>query len=99
MAMKDNCACVVLDCPNHGNCQKCTSRHLKKGSLNYCAFYSILPELQEAIAESPESPTAKRLALMTGNRLALYGKLMEKHGLSKERQDKLLKEMADFSDY
>ena len=99
MEMKDICPCVNLDCPNHGNCAKCTSRHLSKGSLNYCAFYSVLSELQEAIAASPESPTAKRLALMTENRLATYGKLMEKHGLSKEGQDELLKKVADFSDY
>lgn len=99
MEMKDICPCVRLDCPNHGNCEKCTSRHLKKGSLNYCAFYLILPELQAAVAESPESPTAKRLALMIGKRLALYDKLMEKQGLSQEGQDKLLKKVADFSDY
>lgn len=99
MEMRDICPCVILDCPNHGNCQKCTSRHLNKGSLNYCAFYAVLPELQAAIAESPESPTAKRLAAMTGNRLALYGKVMEKHGLTQEGQDKLLKEVANFSDY
>jgi hypothetical protein len=97
--MKDICPCVNLDCPNHGNCAKCTSRHLNKGSLNYCAYYSVLSELQEAIGASPESPTAKRLALMTENRLATYGKLMEKHGLSKEGQDELLKKVADFSDY
>jgi hypothetical protein len=99
MEMKDICPCVKLDCPNHGNCQKCTSRHLKIRSLNYCAFYSVLSELQEAIAASPESPTAKRLASMTESRIATYGKLMEKHALSQKGQDKLLKEVADFSDY
>jgi hypothetical protein len=36
---------------------------------------------------------------MTENRLATYGKLMEKHALSQKGQDKLLKEVADFSDY
>jgi hypothetical protein len=99
MEMKDICPCVKIDCPNHGNCQKCTSRHLKMHSLNYCAFYTVLSELQEAISASPESPTAKKLALMTGNRLALYDKLIEKHSLSKEGQDELLKKVADFSDY
>ncbi len=99
MEMKAICPCVNLDCPNHGNCEKCISRHLKKGSLNYCAFYTVLSELQEAIDASPESPTAKKLALMTENIRATYGKLMEKHGLSKERQERLLKEAAHFSDY
>ena len=62
-------------------------------------IHIILPELQAAVAESPESPTAKRMALMIGNRLALYDKLMEKQGLTQEGQDQLLKKVADFSDY
>ncbi|MCE5265537.1 MAG: hypothetical protein LLG97_18670 [Deltaproteobacteria bacterium] len=99
MEMKEICPCVVLDCPNHGICAKCNSRHLKKGSLNYCAFYAVLPELQAAVAASPESPAAKKVALMVETRLALYDKLMDKHGLSRERQEKLRKEVADFSDY
>jgi hypothetical protein len=99
MGMNDICPCVKLECPNHGNCEKCTSRHLKLGSLNYCAFYTVLPELQESIAASPESPTAKKLASMVENRLTAYDKLMEKHGLSREGQEKLLKEVANFSDY
>jgi hypothetical protein len=94
---KEICPCVNLHCLNHGNCEKCTSAHLKQGSLHYCAFYSVLSELQEAIAASPESPTAKRLTLMTEPRLATYRKRMEKYGLSKEGQEKLLKEVADFS--
>ena len=99
MEMKDICPCVNLDCPNFGNCEKCTSRHLKKGSLNYCAFYTVLPDLQEAIAASPESPTAQLLASMTAKRLASYGKTMEKRGLSKEGQEQLLRKVTDFSDY
>jgi hypothetical protein len=99
MEMKDICPCVNMDCPNHGNCEKCTSRHLKRGYLNYCAFYTVLSELQEAIAASPESPTAKKLTSTIENRLANYGKLMERHGLSQKGQDQLLKEVADFSDY
>jgi hypothetical protein len=99
MEMKDICPCVVLDCPNHGDCAKCTSRHLKKGALNYCAFYTALPELQAAIAASPESPAAKKLAALTETRLAFYDRLMEKHGLSREKQEELRKKVADFSDY
>jgi hypothetical protein len=99
MEMKDICPCANLDCPNHGNCEKCTSRHLKKCSLHYCAFYTVLSELQEAICASPESPTAKKLASMIENRLAAYDKHMRKYGLSKKGQERLLKEVADFSDY
>jgi hypothetical protein len=59
----------------------------------------LLPELQEAVAAAPESPTAQKLAAAIGSRLANYGKLSEKHGLSAGRQEELLKKMADFSDY
>lgn len=99
MEIKEICPCVNLDCPNHGNCENCTSRHLNKGFLNYCAFYTVLPELQEAIAASPESQTARKLASMIENRLETYGKLTEKHGLSKEGQERLLRKVADYSDY
>ena len=99
MTMEEICPCVNLDCPNHGNCEKCTSRHLSKGGLNYCGFYTVLPQLQEAIEASPESPTAKKLLSMIETRLETYGKLTEKHGLSKEGQEGLLKQVANFSDY
>ena len=99
MEMKDICPCVNLDCPNHGNCEKCTSRHLNNGYTNYCSFYTILPLLQQAVAESPESPTARKLSAMIETRLASYAKLMGKHCLSQEGQDKLLKEVANFSDF
>lgn len=99
MKMTDICPCVNLDCPNHGNCENCTSRHLRKGDLNYCGFYAVLPELQEAIKASPESPTAQKLASMIENRLEIYAKLTAKHGLNNREQAQLLKKVADFSDY
>ncbi|MFC1798853.1 DUF6485 family protein [Thermodesulfobacteriota bacterium] len=99
MDMKEICPCVNIDCPNHGNCENCTSRHLRKGALNYCGFYTILPELQEAIKASPESQTAKKLASMIENRLETYGKLTAKHGLTNREQEQLLKMVSDFSDY
>jgi hypothetical protein len=98
MGKKEICPCVNLHCVNHGDCEKCTSAHLKQRSLHYCAFYSVLAELQEAMAASPESPTAKRLATMIEPRLATYRKRMEKYGLSEEREEKLLEEVADFND-
>jgi hypothetical protein len=94
MEMKDIFPCLTLDCPNHGNCEKCTSRHLKKKSLNYCAFYTGLLDFQDAIAASPESPTAKRLASMIDKKIETFGKRMEKHGRSQKEQ-----EVANFSDY
>ena len=99
MEMKEICPCVNIDCPNHGICENCTSRHLRKGSLNYCAFYTVLPELQEAIKASPESPTAKKLTSMIEARLETYSKLTAKHGLTEQGQGQLLKKVADFSDY
>ena len=99
MDMKEICPCVNIDCPNHGNCEKCTSRHLRKGNLNYCGFYTVLPELQEAIKASPESPTAQKLAVMIEKRLETYDKLTAKHGLNIREQEQLLKKVADYSDY
>ena len=99
MEMKDICPCVNMDCPNHGNCENCISKHLRSGSLNYCAFYTILPDLQEAIEASPEPPTARKLASQIEKRLENYGKLMEKHGLTEQGQMQLLKKVADFSDH
>ena len=99
MEMKDICPCVNIDCPNHGNCENCTSRHLRIGSLNYCAFYTALPELQEAIKASPESATAKKMASMITTRLETYSKLKAKHGLTEQGREQLLRKVADFSDY
>jgi hypothetical protein len=99
MDMKEICPCVNLECPNHGNCEKCISRHLRIGSLNFCSYYTVLPALQEAIDASPESPTAKKLAALIANRSETYNKLMEKHGISREDNEGLLKKVTDFSDY
>lgn len=99
MDIKEICPCHNLDCPNHGVCENCTSRHLHKGSLNYCGFHTILPTLREAIDASPDSPTARKLTALIENTQAIYAKLLDKHGLSGDNQQRLLKKMADFSDY
>ena len=99
MDIKEICPCVNLDCPNHGNCENCTSRHLKSGYLNFCAFHTILPALQEAIDASPESPTALKLTALVEKAQATYARLSDKHGLTKEGNEALLKQMAEFSDY
>jgi len=99
MEPRDRCPCVNIDCPNHENCKDCTSRHLRLGALNYCGFYTVLPALREAIEASPDSPTARKLTSMIDNRLQTYEKLTAKHSLTDKGQEKLLKEMADFSDY
>jgi hypothetical protein len=67
MEMKEICPCPNMDCPNHGVCENWTSRHLKLGFLNFCAFHTILPKLQVAIEASPESPTARSLSMLIGN--------------------------------
>ena len=99
MDIREIFPCVNLDCPNHGNCEKCTSRHLRKGFLNYCAFHTVLPALQEAINASPESPTAKKLAALVENTLETYDKLIKKQSISREENAQLLKKVAEFSDY
>jgi hypothetical protein len=99
MDMKAICPCPNLACPNHGYCDKCTSRHTRLGYLNYCAFQTLLPAIQKVIDGNPDSPAAKDLKGLIGAQLGAYEGLMETHGLSKENQDKLLKKVAEFSEY
>jgi hypothetical protein len=96
MEMKAICPCPNLDCPNHGYCDKCISRHLRLGHLNFCAFQTVLPALRDAIALSPESPTAKRLQAMIDMQQGAYAKLMEKHGITAEKQGERLKQVAEY---
>ncbi len=99
MDMKEICPCPNLNCPNHGDCAKCNSRHTRLGYLNYCAFHTLLPTIQQVIDSAPESPTAKKLDGLIGLQLQAYEKLMNEHGLSKENQDSLLKKVAQYSDH
>jgi len=98
MDIKEICPCPNLDCPNHGYCDKCVSRHLRGGHLNFCAFYTILPTLQEAIEASPESPAAQKLQAVIGKQMQTYQRLMEKHGLTEENRDRLLKMVAEYGE-
>jgi hypothetical protein len=93
------CPCVNLTCPNHGDCVKCTSRHVRLGNLNYCAFYTVLPVLQEAIAVDPESPAASILRGIVDRRLEGMAELMKRHDLSEESRAQLLRKVAEYSDY
>ena len=99
MEMKEICPCPNLECPNQGDCAKCTSRHLRIGSLNYCGLHTILSALQEAIDASPDSPTAKKLAELIQKPLTAHAGLMKKHNLSEQRQKQRLKEVAGYSGY
>lgn len=93
------CPCPNLDCPNHGNCEDCNSRHLKIGTLNCCSFYAVLNKLKDACNSSPESETAKQIDTMIQRHITAYSKLMEKHNISEEEQKKWRKEKADYSNY
>ena len=99
MSIGEQCPCVNLTCPNHGDCAKCTSRHVRLGNLNYCSFYTVLPVLQEAIATDPESPAASILRGIVDRRLEGNAELMKRHGLSEEKQAELRSKVADYSDY
>ena len=99
MDMGEICPCPKLNCPNHGLCDKCTSRHARKGFLNYCSFHTILPTIRQAIDESPESPTAKKMEALISAQLNAYEKLMNDHELSREHQKKLFKKVTEFSDH
>jgi hypothetical protein len=97
--MNEICPCPKLNCPNHGDCEKCISRHVRKGFLNYCAFHTLLPTLNQVIAEAPDSPVAKKLDGLLKAQLQAYEKLMNDHGLTQEGQDGLLKKVAEYSDH
>jgi len=95
--MEDICPCPNPNCPNHGDCAKCNSSHIRKGYLSYCAFHTILPALRQVIAESPDSPAAKKLDSLIQPQLAAYEKLKAKHGLSQEELDRKFAKVANFS--
>lgn len=99
MNMKEICPCPNLKCPNHGNCQNCTSRHTRLGNLNYCAFQTIMPKIEQVISETSDSGTIQKLEGLIRPQLQAYESLMNKHGLSKEHQAELLKKVTEYSDY
>ena len=99
MGMKEICPCPNLNCPNHGYCDKCVSRHVRKGFLNYCSFHTLLPTIKQVIADDPESPAAKKMDALLGAQLKAYEKLIAQHGLSQENQDRLLKKVSEYSDH
>jgi len=93
------CPCPNLECPNHGDCKKCISRHLRIQSLNYCAFYSILSELEGAVKASPHSNAAQIIKKRIERQKKAYQKCMNKHGLSKEYQNMLRIEKSKLSEH
>lgn len=99
MDIKEICPCPKLSCPNHGYCDKCISRHVRKGFLNYCSFHTLLPTIKQVIDDAPESPTAKKLDALIRTQLQAYDKLMDEHGLSQDSQNKLLKMVAEYSEH
>lgn len=76
---------------------KCSSSHVRKGYLSYCAFHTILPALRGVIDESPDSPASRRLEALIRPQLEAYDKLKLKHGLSQEELDRRLTEVAKFN--
>ncbi len=82
MTMQTICPCPNLNCPNHGYCDKCTSRHVRLGFLNYCAFHTLLPAIKQVIDETPGSQTAQKLEGLMDAQLQAYEKLMSEHGLT-----------------
>jgi len=93
------CPCVNVGCPNHGQCDKCISRHMRLGTLNYCSLYTLLPVLQEAIDADPESPAADVIRGIVDKRLEVNAELASKNGLTDEELEDLRKKVAEYSDY
>ena len=99
MTIAEVCTCDNVGCPNHGLCDKCISRHMRLGTLNYCSLYTVLPVLQEAIAADPESPSAEVLRGIVDKRLGVNAELAKKNGLSDEELADLRTKVAEYSDY
>lgn len=99
MSIGQDCPCVNVTCPNHGDCARCISRHARIGTLNYCSLYTVLPVLQQAIEADPESPAAAVLRGIVDRRLEVNAELMRKHGLTEAGQEERRKKVADYSDY
>lgn len=99
MSIGENCPCVNAICPNHGDCARCISRHVRIGTLNYCSLYTVLPALQQAIQANPDSPAASALRGIVDHRLEVNAELMRKHGLTEEGQVERRRKVADYSDY
>ncbi len=99
MGKENVCPCPNLECPNHNNCSNCNSRHLRKGTLNYCGFYAILPFLNEVSKLPEESEASKKVKHLIDNQSNAYCKLMDEHCISEDRQAELRVNKAKFSNY
>jgi len=99
MKMQEHCPCVNVKCPNHGKCDNCVSRHLRIGHLNFCSFFTILPTLEEAISQSPESETAKQLASMIEKTKQTYEKLRSSNCITLEDTEKRIQMIRSYSDF
>lgn len=86
---KNICPCPNLDCPNHGDCEKCTSRHLRLKTLNYCAFYSILGELEAAVNASPDTEAARIIKNRIDRQTKVYIKCKSKYEITENQLNEL----------
>lgn len=89
MKTHNTCPCPNLSCPNHNDCSNCTSRHLRIGSLNYCAFYSFLNKMEEAIKASHDSPTSLIIKNQIDKQTKHYARCMKKYGISIKQSGEL----------
>lgn len=99
MEKKTVCPCPNLKCPNHGDCENCSSRHLRIGSLNYCAFYAILPELEAAVKADPDSPAAKIIQNRIDQQMKAYAKRMYENNLTENSQRALRLKKSKLSNH
>lgn len=97
MQKNNVCPCPKLEFPNHGNCEDCTSRHLRLGFLNYCGFYASLPFLKEVITASPDSPSAKLLKKKLEHQSNAYCELKKKYYITDEEELELRKAKSRLS--
>ena len=96
--MKNICPCPNLSCSNHGDCAKCTSSHIRKGYLNYCGFYTILPTLKQLMADASDEKTKEKINELIQPQLDAYAALMKKHNVSQQQCDELFSKFVEYTE-
>jgi len=97
LSVPEICPCPKLDCPNHGYCDRCTSRHVRLGFLSYCAFHTILPTIRKAIEETPDSETGRKIGALMDAQVHAYERLYDKHDIRHEDRQELLRKVSQHS--
>ncbi|PLX25312.1 MAG: hypothetical protein C0599_00745 [Salinivirgaceae bacterium] len=72
---------------------------MRIGKLNYCGFYSILPELEKAINSDPDSPTAQIIQNRIERQTKAYSKRKNQFDLTENMAQELRAKKSEESEY